>query len=88
VPVLAGTDAAGTIAREVALLASHGLGPAAALKAATTTGYRFLGEPFGQAGQPATLVTYHGPRRQAEHDYPLPSVTIRIVSTAPNRYGL
>jgi imidazolonepropionase-like amidohydrolase len=38
VPVLAGTDTAGTIAREVALLAEHGLNPAAALAAATTTG--------------------------------------------------
>ena len=64
VPVLAGTDAAGTIAREVVLLAGHGLGPAAALRAATTTGYRFLGEPSGQAGQPATLVTYQDDPRE------------------------
>lgn len=64
VPVLAGTDTAGTIAREVALLAEHGLEPSAALKAATTTGYRFLGEPFGQAGQPATLVTYQDDPRE------------------------
>ncbi len=39
VRILAGTDTAGTIAREVALLAEHGLNPAAALAAATTTGY-------------------------------------------------
>jgi imidazolonepropionase-like amidohydrolase len=58
VPILTGTDTAGTVAREVALLAEHGLEPAAALAAATTTGYRFLGEPFDLAGQPATLVTY------------------------------
>jgi imidazolonepropionase-like amidohydrolase len=58
VPILAGTDTAGTIAREVTLLAEHGLEPSAALQAATTTGYRFLGEPFDQAGQPTTLVTY------------------------------
>ena len=63
VPVLAGTDVLGTIAREVALLAEHGLGPAAALAAASTAAYRFLGEPFGRPGQPATLVTYdHDPR--------------------------
>ena len=63
VPVLTGTDIAGTVAREVVLLAEHGLPPAAALAAATTTGYRFLGEPFDQPGQPATLVTYqHDPR--------------------------
>ena len=63
VPILTGTDIAGTLAREVALLAEHGLAPAAALAAATTTGYRFLGEPFDQPGRPATLVTYqHDPR--------------------------
>ncbi len=59
VPVLTGTDTAGTVAREVALLAELGLGPAAALMAATTTAYRFLGESFGGTGTPATLVTYH-----------------------------
>jgi imidazolonepropionase-like amidohydrolase len=64
VPVLAGTDTAGTTAREVALLAGHGLEPAAALKAVTTTGYRFLGEPFDQAGQQATLVTYQNDPRE------------------------
>lgn len=64
VPILAGTDTAGTIAREVALLAEHGLEPPAALQAATTTGYRFLGEPFDQAGQPATLVTYQDDPRE------------------------
>lgn len=64
VPILAGTDTAGTIAREVALLAEHGLEPSAALKAATTTGYRFLGEPFDQAGQPTTLVTYQDDPRE------------------------
>jgi imidazolonepropionase-like amidohydrolase len=63
VPILTGTDVAGTLAREVALLAEHGLAPAAALAAATTTGYRFLGEPFDEPGRPATLVTYqHDPR--------------------------
>lgn len=59
VPVLTGTDTAGTVAREVALLAEHGLEPGAALMAATTTAYRFLGETFRSAGKPATLVTYH-----------------------------
>src|ERR1039457_3348437 len=64
VPILAGTDTAGTIAREVTLLAEHGLEPSASLKAATTTGYRFLGEPFDQAGQPTTLVTYQDDPRE------------------------
>jgi imidazolonepropionase-like amidohydrolase len=57
-PTVAGTDTAGPLAREIALLAEHGLGPAAALQAATTTAYQFLGEPCDQTGQPATLVTY------------------------------
>ena len=64
VPILTGTDVAGTLAREVALLAEHGLPPAAALAAATTTGYRFLGEPFDQPGRPATLVTYQDDPRE------------------------
>jgi imidazolonepropionase-like amidohydrolase len=64
VPVLAGTDTAGTVVREVALLAEHGLAPAAALAAATTTGYRFLAEPFDQPGRPATLVTYQDDPRE------------------------
>jgi imidazolonepropionase-like amidohydrolase len=64
VPILAGTDTAGTVAREAALLAECGLEPAVALRAATTTGYRFLGEPFDQAGKPATLVTYQDDPRE------------------------
>jgi imidazolonepropionase-like amidohydrolase len=64
VPILTGTDIAGTLAREVALLAEHGLAPAAALAAATTTGYRFLGEPFDRPGRPATLVTYQDDPRE------------------------
>jgi imidazolonepropionase-like amidohydrolase len=59
VPILAGTDTAGPLAREIALLAEHGLGPTVALQAATTAAYRFLGEPFDRAGRPVTLVTYH-----------------------------
>src|SRR5262249_22310740 len=64
VPILAGTDTVGTLTREVALLAEHGLEPSAALEAATTTGYRFLGEPFDQAGRPTTLVTYQEDPRE------------------------
>ena len=64
VPVLAGTDAFGTLAGEVALLAQHGLEPAAAIAAATVTAYRFLGEAFDQRGQPTTLVTYDDDPRQ------------------------
>src|SRR5262249_41245514 len=58
VPILAGTDTAGTPARDGALLAEHGLEPPPALEAATITGSRFLGEPFAQAGRATTLVTY------------------------------
>ena len=76
VPVLAGTDTAGTIVREVALLAEHGLEPAAALAAATTTGYRFLGEPFDEPGQPATLVTYQDDPREDLAVLSAPSVIL------------
>ena len=44
VPVLAGTDVVGTIAREVGLLSKAGLAPHEALSAATTWPRRFLGE--------------------------------------------
>jgi imidazolonepropionase-like amidohydrolase len=71
VPILAGT-----IAREVALLAEHGLKPAAALAAATTTGYRFLGEPFDRPGQPTTLVTYQNDPRE---DLAILSTPIAII---------
>jgi imidazolonepropionase-like amidohydrolase len=64
VPILTGTDTAGTVAREVTLLAQHGLEPAAALAAATITAYRFLGEAYDQNGQPTTLVTYDNDPRE------------------------
>jgi len=58
VPILTGTDTAGTVAREVALLAECGLEPRAALAAATTAAYAFLGEAYDLPGRPASLVTY------------------------------
>jgi imidazolonepropionase-like amidohydrolase len=58
VPILTGTDTAGSVVREISLLAQHGLEPAAALRAATTAGYRFLNERYDEAGQLTTLVTY------------------------------
>jgi imidazolonepropionase-like amidohydrolase len=64
VPILTGTDLAGTLPQEVALLAGHGLGPVAALEAATTTGYQFFGEPVDQPRQLATLVTYQDDPRE------------------------
>ena len=64
VPILTGTDTAGTVAREIALLAEYGLEPVAALRAATTDGYRFLGESYAETGQPTTLVTYESDPRE------------------------
>jgi imidazolonepropionase-like amidohydrolase len=64
VPVLTGTDTAGTVAREIGLLAEYGLEPVAALRAATTDGYRFLGENYAEIGQPTTLVTYDSDPRE------------------------
>jgi Amidohydrolase family len=59
VPVLAGTDVAGSMAREVALLADLGLDPSQALAAASDTARTFLGfQPDS-----ANIVTYaHDPR--------------------------
>jgi len=63
IPILAGTDTAGTLAHEIALLAEYGLDPHAALSAATTTAYRYLDTQINHPHQPATLVTYdHDPR--------------------------
>ena len=64
VPILTGTDAAGSVVREIGLLAEHGLEPAAALGAATTAGYQFLGEQYDEAGELATLVTYDADPRE------------------------
>lgn len=59
VPVLAGTDVAGTIADEVSLLAELGLEPSAALAAATEWPRRFI----GMDGTRADVVGYdHDPR--------------------------
>jgi imidazolonepropionase-like amidohydrolase len=59
VPILTGTDTAGTLTREVSLLAQHGLDPSAALAAASTVAYAFLGEDFDHMQGPTSLVTYH-----------------------------
>jgi imidazolonepropionase-like amidohydrolase len=64
VPILTGTDAAGSVVGEVSLLAEHGLEPTAALRAATTAGYQFLGERYDEPGQPVTLVTYDADPRE------------------------
>jgi imidazolonepropionase-like amidohydrolase len=64
VPLLTGTDAAGSVVREIGLLAEHGLEPVAALRAATTAGYQFLGERYDEAGQLVTLVTYDADPRE------------------------
>jgi imidazolonepropionase-like amidohydrolase len=55
---MTGTDVAGTIPQEVALLARLGLAPAAALAAATTRARRFLGRTDLVDGEPADLVSY------------------------------
>lgn len=69
VPVLAGTDVAGTIAREVVLLTQLGVDPSDALAAASDTARSFLGDTANRVD----LVTYqHDPREDpAELDRPL-----------------
>jgi imidazolonepropionase-like amidohydrolase len=64
VTIMTGTDIAGSVAREVALLARFGLAPAAALAAASTAARRFLGLPGLTEGQPVDLVTYHEDPRE------------------------
>jgi imidazolonepropionase-like amidohydrolase len=67
VPILTGTDTVGTLTREVSLLAQHGLDPSAALAAASTVAYAFLGEDFDHAHGPTSLVTYDAdPRNDLE----------------------
>ena len=62
VRILTGSDAAGTIAREVGLLAEHGLSAEDALAAASTAAQDYLG--IGGSGG---LVTYqHGPRLEPD----------------------
>lgn len=58
VPVLTGSDSAGTVAREVMLLAKYGLAPSDALAAATTDAYQFLDDDAAGKGTPVCLVTY------------------------------
>jgi imidazolonepropionase-like amidohydrolase len=64
VPVLTGSDGVGTVAREVMLLARHGLGSSEALAAATTSAYRFLDDDLARAGTPTSLVTYDADPRE------------------------
>ena len=60
VPVLTGTDAAGTLPGEISLLASLGLTPEQALAAASDTARRFLGAADGRCD----LVTYDDDPRE------------------------
>ena len=62
-PVMAGTDASGSVADEVASLAAYGLEPAQALAAASTWAQRFLRHPSPQRGELANLVTYQNDPR-------------------------
>jgi imidazolonepropionase-like amidohydrolase len=64
VPVLAGTDTAGSIVDEIVALVKYGLEPAAALASASTTALAFLGETSSASGRRATLVTYAADPRE------------------------
>jgi imidazolonepropionase-like amidohydrolase len=46
------------VAREVMLLATHGLTPTQALAAATTTAHRFLNQTIPGTATPGCVVTY------------------------------
>jgi imidazolonepropionase-like amidohydrolase len=64
VPILAGTDVVGSVAREVALMVELGLTPRTALAAASTAAHAFFGVGGLRAGEPADLVTYAGDPRE------------------------
>lgn len=76
VPVLAGTDTAGTVAGEVDLLFRSGLEPIAALEAATTTAYRYLRIDLDRSAGPACLVTYDRDPRNDPEALATPSAVI------------
>ncbi len=58
VPILAGTDSAGTLADEVSKLVQAGLEPVEALRSASSTARAFLGAPGLADGALADVVTY------------------------------
>jgi imidazolonepropionase-like amidohydrolase len=64
VPVLTGSDAVGSVPREVMHLAANGLTPSEAIAAATTSAYRFLDIDIDRAGEPTSLVTYDDDPRE------------------------
>ena len=59
VRVLAGSDGAGTVTKEISLLVEHGLSVEAALAAASTSAQEYLG-----IGGDGDLVTYHQDPRE------------------------
>lgn len=71
VPVLAGTDAAGSIPQEVALLARLGLQPDQALAAASTWPRQYLG-----AAATSDIVTYHHDPRDDPDELTRPAAVI------------
>ena len=71
VPVLAGTDAEGSIPQEVALLARLGLQPAEALAAASTWPRQYLG-----AAATSDIVTYHHDPRDDPDELTRPAAVI------------
>ncbi len=58
VPILAGTDTAGSIVDEIRYLIAFGLSPTQALRAASTEARAFLGARPLETGAPADVVTY------------------------------
>ena len=64
VTILAGTDTAGPITAEMALLIDFGLTPEQALRAATTEARAYLGLPMLDEGAPADVVTFEADPRE------------------------
>jgi imidazolonepropionase-like amidohydrolase len=64
VTILAGTDTAGPLSDEIALLIDFGLTPAQALRAATTDARAYLGLPALDGGAAADVVTFEADPRE------------------------
>ncbi|WP_163506330.1 amidohydrolase family protein [Fodinicola acaciae] len=77
VPVLSGTDVAGTIADEVGWLVHCGLSPLDALRSASVVARTFLDRPALVDGRPADLVTFDADPREDPAVLAKPAAVLR-----------
>jgi imidazolonepropionase-like amidohydrolase len=77
VPVLAGTDVAGSLPGEVGWLVHCGLSPLDALRSATVVARTFLGRPGLVDGSPADVVTFDADPREDPSVLAKPAAVLR-----------